>query len=179
MSRLLPIPQVLIEMIQVSSNQVLYVLAELIAKAEIPSADRAAIDQALREKALSFAPLDRQPFVMEALASLGNQKQEAKEELFNWLTCPTVDILSLCIGGATLDWIQYSFFLSESGFEFVYQVCEKTRDELRELFGDEVIQRIEDDLKIRGLYLGMVFSDEVRAKLPKCPHSDQEGVVAE
>jgi len=166
MSKLLSIPQALIEMIPASSNQALYVLAELIAKAETPPAYRTAVAQALREKALSFAPLDGQPYVMEALASLDKQKRETKDKFLDWLTCSTVDILSLGIGEATLDWIRYSLFLSETGFEFVYQVCEKTRDELRELFGDEVTQCIEDDLRIRGFYLGMVFLDEVRAKLP-------------
>ncbi|MFH1252706.1 MAG: hypothetical protein V1664_00005, partial [Candidatus Uhrbacteria bacterium] len=87
-----------------------------------------------------------------------------------------IDNLSMDFLAASVGWLRYTRALSESGLEFVYQVCEKTENELWTLLESVVlvdlgvvIRRIKNDLGLRGLHLGMVFSDKVRAKLPR-PH---------
>ena len=74
MSHSFPISEALIKRIRASTNQDLCVLAQLIAIAEIPT-DHELVAKELREKAVISAPVESQPFILEALLSLETQRQ--------------------------------------------------------------------------------------------------------
>lgn len=94
---------------------------------------------------------------------LEEQKREAEEKAL-------YDKLSLLAGRVFWAGHEDEYLFHNKGLVFVYQVCEKTRDELLPLLGDDVVRAIEGRFKddygqVGGLRLGMTLTEELLAKL--------------
>lgn len=131
-------------------------LAKFLATTAVPAGHHDEVIAALETYKKENFVLDADGHVKQALL---DQKAEVEEkELVKKLSTRILDVAQkLCIRPGVFD---------DANLVFVYEVCEKTREQLGLAIGEKEAQLIEEDFQsLFGLGLGMEIPPKLRVKL--------------